>query len=156
KFRGDLRLFDEGVRFLEERTGIRVAGVIPHLGDTGIASEDSLDLRQRKTGAAVRIAIVRLPRLSNFDEFEPLARESGVEVIWCEEAGALRGARLVTLPGTKCSANDPAWLRRTGIAGEITRRATAGEPVLGICGGYQMLGERLLDPHGVESKEPDV
>ncbi|EPX55776.1 Cobyric acid synthase [Cystobacter fuscus DSM 2262] len=158
KFRGDPSLFEGGVRFLEKRCGIRVAGVIPHLGDTGIASEDSLDLRKGEPegrGEAL-VCILRLPRLSNFDEFEPLAREPGVEVRWCERPEELEGARLVIIPGTKCTANDLAWLRRTGLAGALVRRVHEGQPVLGICGGYQMMGERILDPLGVESPEPDV
>ncbi|GAC1341604.1 MAG: cobyric acid synthase [Myxococcales bacterium] len=155
KFRGDRSLFDGGVHFLEERCGVPVAGVIPHLGDTGIASEDSLDLRPL-SGAGTRIAVVRLPRLSNFDEFEPLAREPGVELVWCERPEELENSALVVLPGTKCTAADLAWLRRTGLAGAIARRAVAGGPILGICGGFQMLGERILDPEGVESREPDV
>jgi adenosylcobyric acid synthase len=156
KFRGDRSLFDGGVRFLEERCGVPVAGVVPHLGDTGIASEDSLDLRPLSSGGGVRIAMVRLPRLSNFDEFEPLAREPGVELVSCERPEDLRDSALVVLPGTKCTATDLAWLRRTGLAGAIAGRAAAGRPVLGICGGFQMLGERVLDPEGVESREPDV
>ncbi|NMO16446.1 cobyric acid synthase [Pyxidicoccus fallax] len=157
KFRGDPRLFDDGVRFLEERLRVRVAGVIPHLGDTGIASEDSLDLKPRGSGrGAARVVLVRLPRLSNFDEFEPLAREPGLEVHWCERPEELEGADLVVLPGTKCTANDLAWLRRTGLAAAVVRRARSGGAVLGICGGYQMLGERVLDPLGVESPEPEV
>jgi adenosylcobyric acid synthase len=156
KFRGDPTLFEGGVRFLEERTGIRVAGVIPHLGDTGIASEDSLDLRRQVRPGRVTIAVVRLPRLSNFDELEPLAREPGIQVHWCETPDELAGAQLVILPGTKCTASDLVWLRRTGLAAAIVDRARAGGAVLGICGGYQMLGERVLDPDGVESSTPDV
>jgi adenosylcobyric acid synthase len=158
KFRGDPKLFEGGVRFLETRAGIRVAGVVPHLGDTGIASEDSLDLKRERPGAGTRarVAIVKLPRLSNFDEFEPLQREPGFDVHWCERPAELDGAALVILPGTKCTVNDLAWLRATGLAGAVAARAHAGEPVLGICGGYQMLGARVLDPLGVESSSPDV
>lgn len=159
KFRGDTSLFADGVRFLEERTGVPVAGVVTHLGDVGIASEDSLDLRPRSsTGIkdSARIAIVKLPRLSNFDEFEPLAREPGVEVRWCERASDLDGAALVILPGTKCTADDLAWLRRSGLAGALLRHVDAGGALFGICGGFQMLGEHILDPEGIESHEPDV
>src|SRR5207245_7106298 len=84
KFRGDRSLFSGGVRFLEERCGIRVAGVVPHLGDAGIASEDSLDLRSGSESAKGGVAIIKLPRLSNFDEFEPLLREPGLAVRWCD------------------------------------------------------------------------
>lgn len=155
KFRGDASLFTDGVSFLERRTGVRVAGVVPHLADHGIASEDSLDLRHGPRGRAV-VAIVKLPRLSNFDEFEPLQREPDLEVRWCERPGELDGAELVILPGTKCTVNDLTWLRERGLAGAIVERARAGGAILGICGGYQMLGRRVLDPHGVESSSPDV
>jgi adenosylcobyric acid synthase len=155
KFRGDASLFTDGVSFLERRTGVRVAGVVPHLADHGIASEDSLDLRHVRRGGAV-IAIVKLPRLSNFDEFEPLQREPGLEVRWCERAGELDGADLVILPGTKCTVNDLTWMRERGIAGAVVERARAGGAVLGICGGFQMLGRRVLDPGGVESAVPDA
>jgi adenosylcobyric acid synthase len=155
KFRGDPALFDDGVRFLERRCGVPVAGVVPHLGDSGIASEDSLDLRETPSRGA-RIAVVRFPRLSNFDEFEQLARETGVQVMWCEKPEQLEDAALVILPGTKCTVADLAWLRRTRLAAAIARRVGKRGPVLGICGGYQMLGERILDPVAVESREPDV
>ncbi len=155
KFRGDPGLFAGGVRFLEERCGIRVAGVVPHLGDTGIASEDSLDVRSG-AGGGTRLAIVRLPRLSNFDEWEPLVREPRVHVEWVDRPEGLRDASLVLLPGTKCTATDLAWLRRSGLAGAIVNHVASGRPVLGVCGGFQMLGERILDPDGVESREADV
>jgi adenosylcobyric acid synthase len=160
KFRGDPSLFEDGARFLERRAGVRVAGVVPHLGDAGIASEDSLDLkreaRSSSRGGGARVAIVRLPRLSNFDEFEPLERVPGLEVRWCERPAELDGARLVILPGTKCTVHDLAWLRGSGLAGAIVERAHAGGAVLGVCGGFQMMGERLLDPSRVESETEDA
>jgi adenosylcobyric acid synthase len=152
KFRGDVSLFADGVRFLERRTGIPVAGVVPHLGDARIASEDSLDLRVSGGRGRVAVAIVRFPRLSNFDEFETLARIPGVEVRWCERPAELDGAALVILPGTKCTIGDLDWLRATGLAQAIVERARRGGPILGICGGYQMLGERISDPLRVESE----
>ncbi len=157
KFRGDRALFADGVAFLEEHTGIRVCGVVPHLGDTGIASEDSLELDPARSGDGARtIAIVKLPRLSNFDEFAPLQREPSLRVRWAESARELDGAALVIVPGTKTTAADLAWLRARGLAGAIVERAAAGGPILGICGGFQILGERILDPDGVESAERDV
>jgi adenosylcobyric acid synthase len=148
KFRGDRALFADGVSFLERRTGVRVAGVIPHFGDTRIAPEDSLDLDRRRSGG--RIAIVKLPRLSNFDEFHALAAR------WIERPSEIGDADLVILPGTKCVADDLAWLRRAELADALVARARAGGRVLGICGGFQMLGERILDPDGVESPYADV
>jgi adenosylcobyric acid synthase len=167
KFRGDARLFSDGVTFLEQRTGVRVAGVIPHMRDARIASEDSLDLdprpfaklgagRHRPLAGARDIAIVKLPRLSNFDEFEPLQRLPSLCVRFIESPRELDGAALAILPGTKCTVADLAWLRASGLAGALVARAHAGGAILGICGGYQMLGERILDPDGVESRERDV
>jgi adenosylcobyric acid synthase len=140
KFRGDPSLFEAGVTFLERRSGIRVAGVVPHLGDTGIASEDSLDLKRRERPEAATVAIVKLPRLSNFDEFEPLERQPGLSLRWCERPSELAGASLVILPGTKCTVNDLAWLRANGLAGAIAAAAHAGTPILGICGGFRCWG----------------
>ena len=156
KFRGDPSLFVDGVRFLEERCRVPVAGVVPHMGDTGIASEDSLDVRERNTGSGASVAVLRLPRLSNFDEFEPLSRADGISLRWCERPEQLEGAALVIVPGTKCTVADLAWLRERGLAGALVERAAAGKPILGICGGFQMLGERILDPEGVESRDADV
>ena len=160
KFRGDAALFVDGVKFLETRTGIRVAGVVPHLGDARIASEDSLDLVERRSGDGARdVAIVKLPRLSNFDEFEPLQRLPSLRVRFVERPAELATSNdpaLVILPGTKCTAADLGWLRQSGLAGAIVDRAARGGAVLGICGGYQMLGRRILDPDGVESNEREV
>jgi adenosylcobyric acid synthase len=157
KFRGDPSLFTDGVSFLERRTGVRVAGVVPHMGDTRIASEDSLDLDRGRSGAGPRtIAIIKLPRLSNFDEFEPLMREPSLRVRWAEHPADLEGAALVVVPGTKTTVADLGWLRARGLAGALVARAAAGGPILGICGGYQLLGERILDPDGVESPEREV
>ena len=151
KFRGDRALFADGVAFLEERTGLPVAGVVPHLGDTRIASEDSLELDRERAAGGRDIAIVKLPHLSNFDEFDALAG-----VTWIDEPSQLGGASLLIVPGTKCTVDDLAWLRRRGLAEAIVARARAGGAVLGICGGYQLLGERILDPDGVESQEREV
>ncbi|MGZ3438750.1 MAG: cobyric acid synthase [Polyangia bacterium] len=147
KFRGDRALFADGVTFLEERTGIPVAGVVPHLGDTGIAGEDSLELDRARKGD---VAIVKLPHLSNFDEFDALPAR------WIDEPSQLDGATLVIVPGTKCTVDDLTWLRRRGLGDAIVARARAGGAVVGICGGFQMLGERILDPDGVESREREV
>jgi adenosylcobyric acid synthase len=155
KFRGDASLFTDGVKIIEERCGVPVLGVVPHMGDARIASEDSLALRSNGGGLVI-IAVIRMPHVSNFDEFEPLGREPGVELRWCETPEQLDGAALVILPGTKCTVADLTWLRRTGLAGAIVRRAEAHQPVLGICGGYQMLGQQILDPLGVESPEREV
>jgi adenosylcobyric acid synthase len=146
KFRGDRALFADGVAFLEERTGVRVAGVVPHLGDTRIAGEDSLELRD----AGGDVVVVKLPHLSNFDEFDALPAR------FVDDPSALAAARLVIVPGSKCTVDDLAWLRRRGIADALVARARAGGAIIGVCGGFQMLGERILDPKGVESQEREV
>lgn len=155
KFRGDLSLFADGVRFLEARCDKPVLGVISHMGDTGIASEDSLDLRPRgQTG--IEVVAIRLPRLSNFDELEGLARTPGVALQWAEAGADLDRAALVILPGSKATTSDLSWLRRTGLAQALEARARRGGPVLGICGGFQMLGDWISDPEGIESGSAQV
>lgn len=161
KFRGDPRLLESGLEFLRRRTGVPVVGVLPYLRDLRIAEEDSvsLDHRRRSRRAApdeVEIAVVRLPRISNYDELDALDHEPGVVLRFVDRPEELRGADLVILPGSKSTAADLAWLRASGVAHEVTARAGRGEPVLGICGGFQMLGGALLDPDGVESREREV
>jgi adenosylcobyric acid synthase len=161
KFRGDPRLLEPGLAFLRERTGVPVAGVLPYLRGLRIADEDSvsLDHRRRTRRAApgeLEIAIVRLPRISNYDEFDPLEHEPGVVVRYVDRPEELRGADLVVLPGSKSTAADLRWVRESGIADEVIARAGRGEPVLGVCGGCQMLGQALRDPDGVESGEVEL
>ncbi len=153
KLHGEPALFADGVRFLESRSGLPVA-VLRHLGDAGIASEDSLELAPSKgprRGAQAIIAVVRLPHLSNFDEFEPLQREPGLAVRFCDRPAEIDGAQLVIVPGSKRTVADLAWLRASGIAAALVERAQARRPILGICGGCQMLGRRIVDDGGVES-----
>jgi adenosylcobyric acid synthase len=161
KFRGDLSLLQPGLDFLTGRTGVPVLGVVPHLRALRIAEEDSvsLDHRRRRAPAgpeAIDVAVVRLPRISNYDDLEPLEHQPGVVVRFVEHPHELRGADLVILPGSKCTATDLHWLRERGLADEVLGRARRSEPVLGICGGCQMLGERIDDPLGVESPFPEV
>ncbi len=141
---------------MTRRTGIPVAGVVPYIPRLRIAEEDSLALdertrRARPTTAELDICVVRLPYISNYDDFEPLEHEPGVVVRFPESAAELAGADLVILPGSKSTVSDLGWLRESGIAGAIAERAGAGLPVLGICGGCQMLGGAIDDPERVES-----
>lgn len=157
KFRGDPALLAPGFEILRERTGIPTLGVLPWLGELGIADEDSVALDDRRRAplpdaSALEIAVVRLPRISNFDDFAPLEQEPGVRLRFVERPADARGADLLVLPGTKSTLPDLVWLRASGFADEVLSRARRGEPVLGVCGGCQMLGERLEDPHGVESE----
>jgi adenosylcobyric acid synthase len=161
KFRGDLSLLEPGLKFLTERTGVPVLGVLPYLADLWIAEEDSvaLDDRVRCHGThpdQLALAVVRLPRISNYDDFQPLEQEPGLELRFVDRPEGLPTADLVILPGTKSTAADLAWLRQRGLATVIQERVRKGDPVLGICGGCQMLGESIEDPHRLESSEPVV
>jgi adenosylcobyric acid synthase len=161
KFRGDVRLLEPGLRFLEDRTGVPVLGVLPYIQRLRVADEDSVALDERRARphagpGEIEIAVVRLPRISNYDDFQPLEHEPGVVVRFVEHTGELASADLVVLPGTKSTIADLAWLRASGLGAAITARAASGGLVLGVCGGCQMLGETILDPHGVESSEPEA
>jgi adenosylcobyric acid synthase len=154
KFRGDARLLTAGLDELTARTGVPVLGVVPHTMEPLVPAEDSLDLDElaRERGPVVlTIAVARLPRIANFDDFEPLTREPGIRLRLARVPEDLEGADLIVLPGSKNTAEDLGWLRRAGLASAITAAAAAGRTVLGICGGFQMLGVAVHDPHRVES-----
>lgn len=154
KFRGDVSILTPGFIELERRTGVRVAGVLPYVSDLRLPEEDSLGLEgatRGHGGGVLDIAVVSLPHMANFDDFDPLRYESGVTVRFVADASALGTPDLIILPGSKTTMADLAWLRQRGLAEVVAAARHRGTPVLGICGGLQMLGERLLDPHGVES-----
>lgn len=150
KFRGDATLFEPGARWLEERTGLPVLGVIPYLADLGLDEEDSVGLPADRPGN-IDIAVVKLPRISNFNDFDPLAAEPGVGIRYVDTPDALEYPDAVILPGTKNTVEDLRWIYARGLAGAIARLARAGVPVAGICGGYQMLGREVHDVQGIES-----
>ena len=152
KFRGDASLLEPGLRQLEELTGVPVLGVVPYTS-ADIDDEDSLSPRLRQTAAekAIDIAVIRLPHISNFTDFSPLEEHPALGVRYVSEASRLGRPDLIILPGTKSTIPDLLWLRETGLADTV--KARAGEtPILGVCGGYQMLGQALRDPGGVEQK----
>jgi adenosylcobyric acid synthase len=158
KFRGDIKLLEPGLDFLRERTGVPVLGVFPYLQRLRVADEDSVSLddrrgRRRAGPTEIDIAVVRLPRISNYDDFQPLEHEPGVVVRFVEHANELDGADLVVLPGTKSTLPDLAWLRQTGIGVAVVEHAKRGGLVLGVCGGCQMLGTTIADPHRIESDD---
>jgi adenosylcobyric acid synthase len=161
KFRGDLTLFDDGIRILEERGGMPVVGVIPYLPDLTIPEEDAVAL-DGHSGAptceegVVDIAVIKLPRISNFDDFDPLQAERGVSLRYVSTPAELGEPDAVIIPGTKSTAADLAWLHRQGLAAPITDLAARGTAVVGICGGYQMLGRSIRDPEGVESRVTEI
>ena len=156
KFRGEPRLLDPGLEMLKERTGVPVLGVIPYLEGLHIAQEDSvaLDIPEEPTGPVegIDIAVIRLPRISNFDDFDPLELEPGVTLRYVGTVGELGLPAAIILPGSKHTLSDLAWLRRQGLDRRIAGLAARGVAVVGICGGYQMLGETIFDPSGVEKK----
>jgi adenosylcobyric acid synthase len=173
KFRGDIGLLGDGLAMLQSRAfNTPTLGVIPYLADIGIAAEDSVVLdeprlrsgepqswgqgpEQAEAAAPLDIAVMRLPRLANFDDFDPLAAEAGVRVRFIERLEELGRPAAIILPGSKMTLADLAWLRETGLADRLVALAQQGTAVVGICGGYQMLGQTLVDPHGVEA-EPGV
>ncbi len=154
KFRGDLRLLQPGLEFLEKRTAKPVLGVVPYFRDITIAQEDSVYLEERqenRLSADLDITIIRLPHISNYDDFDPLEEECRVRYI--THPSELGTPDLIILPGTKSTFSDLAYLWQSGLAENILQQARDGRPVVGICGGYQMLGKSLHDPEGVESTE---
>jgi cobyric acid synthase CobQ/L-threonine-O-3-phosphate decarboxylase len=152
KFRGDASLLTPGLRQIEAMTGVPVLGVLPYLSDLRVEEEDSLGLenRSRVRDGGVDIAVVRLPRISNYTDFLALERRSGVGVRYVQTPRALDGADLVILPGSKNTRADLRYLHEAGFSARIAGLHRAGTPVFGICGGYQMLGAVVADPLGVE------
>lgn len=154
KFRGDRALLEPGLRTLHEITGRPVLGVLPWLADVWLDSEDALALagwsRNRSGEAAtLRVAVVRLPRVSNATDVDPLAAEPGVEVTVTADPDVLSAADLAVLPGTRSTVDDLGWLRERGLADVLAARVRQSRPVLGICGGFQMFASTVDD--GVES-----
>jgi len=158
KFRGDVTLLKSALEFLEKRTGKPMLGVVPYFRGIRIAQEDSVYLDEREEShvtGGLDIAVIRLPHISNYDDFDPL-EEEGCMVHYITQCFELGNPHLIILPGTKSTIADLDYLRRSGLAATIITRARAGTPVVGICGGYQMLGQIILDPQRVESKETEV
>lgn len=155
KFRGQRSLLDSGIEWLEKRTGIPVIGVIPWLEQV-FPAEDSLDLFERKTSKSskdLNIVVIRLPRISNFTDFDPLESELTVNVRYLNPKQDLGHPDAVIIPGSKTTIADLLVLQKTGMAKAIQNYAAAGGTVLGICGGYQILGQHLADPEGIEGEE---
>jgi adenosylcobyric acid synthase len=158
KFRGDPALFVEGVRILQERGGVPMLGVVPYLPALAVPEEDSvaLDTTVPQTTAAIDIAVIRLPHIANFDDFDPLRTEPGVGLRFVQSPAALGKPHAIILPGTKCTIADLAWLRAQGFAEAIRTLAEQGASIVGICGGYQMLGRVIRDSSHVESCEAEA
>lgn len=161
RFRGDPRFFDDGREWLEAHTGLPVLGVIPHLEGLDLVEEDALGLHHPRyrpstaDAAVLSVAAVRLPHLANFSDLDPLFSDPRLRVEWCEELPSAT-PDVIVLPGTKNTLGDLEWLHARGWAGYITGAFLKGTAVFGICGGYQMLGERVSDPDHVESSRDAV
>ena len=153
KFRGDMRLFDEGRQMIEQLCGIPVLGVLPYFKDIHIEEEDSVSLEKKNMEAAegkVNIAVVMLRHLSNFTDFDVLERDPRVHLFYTNNTEEIRKADIIILPGSKSTIADMVELRRNGCAQAILQAHHDGKSVIGICGGYQMMGEEILDPQHVE------
>ena len=155
KFRGDIRLFESGIKMLEELCGIPVVGVIPYYKDIYIEEEDSLVLATKSVQAErgkVNIAVVLLRHLSNFTDFNALERDSRVHLFYTNNTEELAKADIIILPGSKSTLSDLYELRRNGVAQAVIRAHREGATVLGICGGYQLMGREVFDPDHVEGE----
>jgi adenosylcobyric acid synthase len=163
KFRGDLSLLAPGLRMLEDRTSLPVLGTLPFLYDVWLDGEDGLAISgwsgassprapaEAAPGSTLSVAVVRFPRLSNATDVDALAAEPGVDVRVSADPDVVARADLVVLPGTRATIADLQWMRGRGLDRAVSCRVAAGRPVLGICGGYQMLAQVIEDPDGVES-----
>ena len=153
KFRGDMRLFDSGRQMLEDLCGVPVLGVIPYFNDIYIEEEDSVSLEKKRRQLAqgkVNIAVVLLRHISNFTDFDTLERDPRVNLFYTSNTTDISQADIIIVPGTKATLDDLLELRRNGCAQAILRAHRDGRTVVGICGGYQMLGQTVDDPNGIE------
>lgn len=174
KFRGSKKILDPGLRWIEQRTHKKILGVLPYIHELGIAEEDSVALQKKGTGLSYNlpvrqaglspflevgqrnqllIHVLKLPRISNFTDFEVLEKESDVHLKYVTAPLRNEMPDLVLIPGSKSTVADLRFLWQSGLADQVKRFAKAGVPIVGICGGYQMLGEKIRDPHGIESDE---
>ena len=155
KFRGDIRLFEPGVKMLEELCGVPVVGVVPYYKDIYIEEEDSVMLQSKNMQAVrgkVNVAVVLLRHLSNFTDFNVLERDPRVHLFYTNNTDELMKADIILLPGSKSTLSDLYELRRNGVAQAVVRAHREGATVMGICGGYQMMGQEVCDPDHVEGE----
>ena len=158
KFRGDPALFTDGVQLLQQRAGVPVLGVVPYLPNLAVPEEDAvaLETTSHTVPAGIDIAVIKLPHIANFDDFDPLRSETGVGVRYVQSPASLGNPHAVILPGTKSTIGDLAWLRTQGLAAAISALAAHGTSIVGICGGYQMLGRVIRDSLHVESGQDEA
>ena len=158
KFRGDAGLLAPAPQQLQELTGVPTVAVLPMWWQHGLPEEDGVfDDRTRAAGAVhTTVAVIAYPRISNLDEFQPLKNVPGVRLLWARTPADCAGADWIVLPGSKATAADLAWLRTQGLDRAVAAHAASGAPVLGVCGGLQMLGEALIDTHGIDGNAPGL
>ena len=157
KFRGDVNLFLPAVDFLEKKTGKPVLGIVPYIEKLGIDDEDSVSLDDKiSSGGEINIAVIRLGKLSNFTDFDSLAGEADVNLFYATQPAELDAADVIILPGSKNTSEDLIALRENNFAEKILQRAKGGAAVVGICGGFQMLGEKIFDPLRAESNHTEL
>jgi adenosylcobyric acid synthase len=158
KFRGDAALLAPGPQQLERLTGVPTIATLPMVWRHGLPEEDGVFDESGAAAGAVRVtvAVVAYPRISNLDEFQPLRNVPGLRLRWVRTPAELAGADWVILPGSKHTCGDLAWLRDQGLDQAVAAHAAQGGAVLGICGGMQMLGEALVDPHGIDGNGPGL
>ena len=150
KFRGDKSIFQSGVDILEERSGKPVVGVVPYI-NCDIEDEDSLSEKlENHSKGLIDIAVIRLPRISNFTDLDAFLQYEGVSVRYVSKASELSEPDMIIIPGTKSTISDMKWLRESGLEAAVKKCASRGMPVFGICGGYQMLGQKIIDSVGAE------
>ncbi len=156
KFRGDIKLFDEGRTIIEELTGVPVIGVLPYFSDIEIEQEDSVALERRSENIVhdgdIIIAVVMLKSISNFTDFNSLERIPGVSLNYATTAKDIEKADIVIIPGSKNTISDLKYLRETSLSKSIINHHKAGKPLYGICGGYQIMGRMVYDPHHIEGE----
>ncbi len=158
KFRGDQTLLRDGLDFIKQKTGFPVLGVVPMLRDLYLPGEDSVALdrkclEQPTNTLALSAGIIRLPHMANYTDFDPLELDPRFSIEYVLSTKSLGGHDIIIVPGSKNVPYDMDFLRRSGLAGAVLRYVQAGGRIVGVCGGYQMLGRKIRDPHGVESKE---
>jgi adenosylcobyric acid synthase len=159
KFRGDIDLFADGKEIIEKLTGKPVVGIVPYYTDIFIDEEDSVPLVKKNSGLSghkINIAVVRLPHLSNFTDFNYLEQIEQVNLFYTEDAADVVSADIVILPGTKNTIEDLLYIRGNGVATALIQRFMAGKPIYGICGGYQMMGDEIKDPCQIEGPTKEI
>lgn len=159
KFRGDVTLLTPAIDFLEKKTGKPVLGVVPHIDQMGIDDEDSVSLEEKQaapTEGDIRIAVIQTPKISNFTDFDALAHEKDVALYYVKAVEDLGEPDVIMLPGSKNTTEDMLYLGKSGLGEKILAHAKAGKAVIGICGGYQMLGEVIRDPQHTESQNDEA